>query len=62
MKEDLLRKLEVVSKSAEILLDHYETKAFKDSSMEVMLKNIIAMSQEAIAEIKEEKAPGAPQE
>ena len=62
MKEDLLKKLEVINKSAELLLTHYETKGFKNTFMEVGLKNILAMSQEAINEIEEEKAPGAPQE
>jgi hypothetical protein len=60
MKEDLIKKLEVIKKSAEILLEHYETKAFKNSLMEVGLKNITAISQEAIAEIEKEKAPEPP--
>lgn len=62
MKEDLIKKLTVIKKSAEILLEHYETRAFKNSLMEVGLKSIIAISQEAIAEIEEEKAPEPPQE
>ncbi len=62
MKEDLMKKLEVIKKSAEILLEHSESKAFKSSLMEVGLKNIIAMSQEAIDEIEKEKAPEPPRE
>lgn len=60
MKEHLIKKLELIKRSAEILLEHYETRAFKNSLMEIGLKNIIAMSQEAIAEIEEQKAPEPP--
>ena len=62
MKEDLLKKLDIIKKSAELLLAHYETKGFKNTFMEIGLKNILAMSQEAINEIEEEKAPEPPQE
>jgi hypothetical protein len=62
MKEDLLKKLDIIKKSAELLLTHYETKGFKNTFMEIGLKNILAMSQEAINEIKEEKAPEPPGE
>jgi len=56
MKEHLIKKLDIIKKSAELLLEHYETKEFKSTLMEVGLKNILSMSQEAIAEIEEEKA------
>jgi len=62
MKEDLLKKLDIIKKSAELLLEHYETRAVKDNLMEVGLKNVIGMSQEAIAEIEEEKASEPPRE
>ena len=62
MKEDLLKKLDIIKKSAELLLVHYETRGFKNSFMEIGLKNILAMSQEVIAEIEEEKAPEPPQQ
>lgn len=56
MKEDLLKKLDIIKKSAELILEHHGTRAVKDNLMEIGLKNIIAMSQEAIHEIEEEKA------
>jgi hypothetical protein len=56
MKEDIIKKLDIIKKSAELLLEHHETREFKSSLMEVGLKNILNMSQEAIAEIEEEKA------
>jgi len=58
----LLKKLDVIRKSSEILLEHYQTRGFKNSLMEVGLKNILNMSQEAIDEIEKEKAPEPPQE
>jgi len=62
MKENLLKKLDIIKKSAELLMDHHETRGFKDRLMEVGLKNIISISQEAIAEIEEEKASEPPRE
>jgi hypothetical protein len=56
MKEHLIKKLDILKKRAELLLEHHETKEFKSSLMEVGLKNILGISQEAIDEIKEEKA------
>lgn len=56
MKEDLIKKLEVIKKSAEILLERYGSRGIITTTIEVGLKNIIAMSQEAINEIEEEKA------
>jgi len=60
MKEELLKKLKAINRTAEILVEHYETRAFKNSIIEVGLKNIIGISQEAIAEIEKEKAPEPP--
>lgn len=62
MKEHIMKKLDIIKKSAEILLEHYETKGFKNTLMETGLKNILGMSQEAIAEIEEEKASEPPRE
>jgi hypothetical protein len=62
MKEHLINKLDIIKKSAELLLEHHETRGLKNSLMEVGLKNILAMSQEAILEIEKEKAPEPPRE
>jgi len=62
MNETLLKKLDVIKKSSEILLEHHQTRGFKNSLMEVGLKNILNMSQEAIDEIEKEKAPEPPRE
>lgn len=62
MKGNLIKKLDIIKKSAELLMDHHETRGFKDNLMEVGLKNIISISQEAIEEIEKEKAPEPPQE
>jgi len=56
MKEHLIKKLDIIKKSAELLLEHHETREFKSTLMEVGLKNILSMSQEAIDEIEKEKA------
>lgn len=56
MKENLTKKLDIIKKSAELLLGHHEARAVKDNLMEVGLKNIIGISQEAIDEIEKEKA------
>jgi len=62
MKEELTKKLNAIKRTAEILLEHYETRAFKNSIMEVGLKNILGTTQQAIDEIEKEKAPEPPQE
>jgi len=62
MNETLLKKLDIIKKSSELLLEHQESRVVKDTLMMVGLKNIIAMSQKAIAEIEIEKAPETPQE
>jgi hypothetical protein len=56
MKEHLMKKLEIIKKSAELLLDHHKSRAVKDNLLEVGLRNIIGISQEAIDEIEKEKA------
>ena len=56
MKENLLKKLDIIKKTAELLLEHHQTRGVKNTLMEVGLKNILGMSQEAIDEIEEEKA------
>jgi len=56
MNENLIRKLDIIKKSAELLLEHHQTRGVKSTLMEVGLKNILGMSQEAIEEIEEEKA------
>lgn len=62
MKEHLMKKLEIIKKSAELLMDHHVTKAVKDNLIEVGLRNIIGISQEAIDEIEKEKASEPPRE
>jgi len=62
MKEDITKKLDIIKKSAELLLEHYETKEIKNRLLVVGLKNILNMSQEAIHEIEEEKASEPPRE
>jgi hypothetical protein len=62
MKEDLMEKLKFINRTAEILMEHYESRPFKNSIMGVGLRNIIGISQEAIDEIEKEKAPEPPVE
>ena len=62
MRQDLISKLSAIKRTSEILLEHYETRGFKDNLMKEGLKNILNMSQEAIAEIEEEKAPEPPRQ
>jgi len=60
MKEELIKKLNAIKRTSEILLEHYETRAFKNSIMEVGLKNILGITQEAIETLEKEKAPEPP--
>ena len=62
MEEHLIKKLDIIKKSAELLMDHHETRGFKDNLIRVGLQNIISISQEAIDEIEKEKAPEPPRE
>ena len=60
MKEDIVTKVKAIKRTAEILMEHHESRLTKNTVMEVGLKNIIGISQEAIAEIEKEKAPEPP--
>ena len=62
MKEDIVTKVKAIKRTAEILMEHHESRAFKNTIMGVGLKNIIAISQEAIDELEKEKASEPPRE
>ena len=52
MREELLKKLNAIKRSAEILLENYQTRAFKNNIEKVGLENILGISREAIDEIQ----------
>jgi len=55
MREELLKKLNAIKRSAEILLENYQTRAFKNNIEKVGLENILGICKEAIREIEEER-------
>jgi hypothetical protein len=62
MKEEIVSKLNAIRRTAEIILEHQSSKAFKNSVITVGAENIIGISKDAIDEIEKEKAPEPPQE
>jgi hypothetical protein len=58
MNEYTIHKITIIKKSAEILLEHYEKKGFKNTLFEVGLKNILGMSDSILEDIEAEKNKG----
>ncbi len=50
--------LEKIKRTAEIILEHHPSRAFKDDIITLGAENIIAMCEEAISEMEEEKNKG----
>jgi len=55
MNEDIIKKVKAIKRSAELLLEHYETRAFKNTLMETGLKNILGISDSILEDIEKEK-------
>jgi len=50
--------LEKIKRTAEIILEHHTSRAFKDNIITLGAESIIAMCKEAISEIEREKKEG----
>lgn len=55
MNEYTIHKIAIIKKSAEILLENYESRGFKNTLMETGLKNIIGMADSVLEDIAKEK-------
>jgi len=55
MNEDIAKKVNIIKRSAEILLEHYEGRGIKNSLMQIGLKNILEMSVSILEDIAKEK-------
>jgi len=47
-KGEVIKILEIIKKSAELVLTHHEARGFKNSITEIGLKNIIGLRQDCI--------------
>jgi hypothetical protein len=58
MYEDIITKVKAIRRTAEILMEHEEARLFKNSVMEIGLKNIIGISDSVLEDIAKEKKEG----
>ena len=54
--------LEKIKRTAEIILEHHTSRAFKNNIITLGAESIVFMCKEAIDEIEKEKAPEPPEE
>jgi len=57
-KEEIIKTFEVVKKSGELVLEHYKARGFKNTLIEVGIKNIIGICDTALEQIAKEKGEG----
>jgi len=57
-KEGIIKTFEVIKKRGEMVFEHYKARGFKNSLIEVGIKNIIGMCDTALEQIGEEKKQG----
>lgn len=55
METDLLKILEDIKKSAELVFEHYQSRGFKNTLIEVGLKNIISMAKDGMKQMESPK-------
>jgi sugar-specific transcriptional regulator TrmB len=55
MEEKVKDLLEKIKRTAEIILEHHPSRAFKDNIITLGAESIIAMCKDAISEIEKEK-------
>jgi hypothetical protein len=53
--EEIIKILEVIRKSGELVFEHYKSKGFKNTVIEVGIQNIIGMCKTALEQITKEK-------
>jgi len=56
--EEIIKTFEVVKKSGELVLEHYKARGFKNTLIEVGIKNIIGICDTALEQIAKEKGEG----
>jgi sugar-specific transcriptional regulator TrmB len=59
MEEKIKDLLEKIKRTAEIILEHHPSRAFKDDIITLGAESIIAMCKDAISEIEKEKKEGS---
>ena len=59
MEEKIKDLLEKIKQTAEIILEHHPSRAFKDDIITLGAESIIAMCKDAISEIEKEKKEGS---
>jgi hypothetical protein len=53
--EEIVKTLEVIKKSGELVFEHYKARGFKNTLIEVGIKNIIGICDTALEQIEREK-------
>jgi hypothetical protein len=53
--EEIIKTLEVIKKSGELVFEHYKSRGFKNSLIEVGIQNIIGICKTALEQILKEK-------
>lgn len=56
MNEYTIKKINIIKKSAELLLENYEKRGLKNTIMETGLKDILGMCDSILEDIPDEKA------
>ena len=54
-EEEIVKTLEVIKKSGELVFEHCKTRGFKNTLIEVGIKNIIGICDTALEQITKEK-------
>jgi hypothetical protein len=62
MEEKVKEIIENIKRTAQIILEHHSSRAFKNNIITLGAESIISMSKEAITEIEKEEAPERPKE
>lgn len=53
--EEIIKTMEVIKKSGELVLEHYKSRGFRNNLIEVGIQNIIDMCKIALEQITQEK-------
>jgi hypothetical protein len=57
-KEEIIKTLEVIKKSGELVFEYYKARGFKNTLIEVGIQNIIGTCETALEQIAKEKGEG----
>jgi hypothetical protein len=57
-EEEIIKTLEVIKKSGELVFEHYRARGFKNTLIEVGIQNIIGTCDTALVQIAKEKGEG----